>query len=319
MQIFISFYYSAHWNIFICFYYFMKLISDKKALTNFLYSIDRDKRKKTGFVPTMGALHEGHLSLVRRARSENDIVVCSIFVNPTQFNNKEDLAKYPRTLQADCELLGKVHCDIVFAPSTDEMYPESDSSVSDEFDFGQLEKVMEGVYRPGHFRGVAMIVNRLFNCVEANRAYFGEKDYQQLQIIRKLAQITNSQTEIIGCPIVREPDGLAMSSRNILLTLKERRIAPFIYQTLTRVKKISRNLSVQDAKQVVYDKFGMRKEFKLEYFEISDAETLQPLMEWKSGPMTPESPNIGLLRRIRAIGCIAVFLGKVRLIDNVFL
>ncbi len=260
----------------------------------------RQKSLKIGFVPTMGALHQGHLSLIERAKAENDIVIASIFVNPIQFNNKEDLQKYPRTLEKDSAMLQNAGCNAIFAPSVAEMYPQPDTTV---YDFGMLDKVMEGKFRPGHFNGVAVVVKRLFDIVMPDNAYFGEKDYQQLQIIKAMVAQKNLAVNIIPCPIVREADGLAMSSRNMRLTAEERLIAPFIYKTLSEAKEKAKQFSPSELTTWVLNQIKTQDMLKTEYFEIVDTSTLLPISKWD------ECEN--------AIGCIAVFLGSVRLIDNI--
>ncbi len=280
-------------------------------------NIAKSNGKTIGFVPTMGALHDGHIELVKRSKSENDITVCSIFVNPTQFNDLSDLEKYPRTLEKDSQLLAEVNCDFVFAPEVSEMYTAEelelkrqqieDKSWSNgqDVDFGILDKVMEGAHRPGHFNGVAQVVSKLFRIVEPNKAYFGQKDFQQLAIIRSMTAQLKMPIEIIGCPIVREADGLAMSSRNVRLTEKERAVAPLIYQTLSAVKEKANTLSVAELKNLAVKAIAQEPLMQLEYFEISDAATLAPidtLSETKS-----------------AVACIALKLGAVRLIDNMIL
>lgn len=257
--------------------------------------------KSIGFVPTMGALHRGHIELIRRSVGENDITGCSIFVNPIQFNNPEDLEKYPRTLETDVAMLQEAGCDIVFVPSVKEMYPEP---VTEKYDFGPLEQVMEGAHRPGHFNGVAVVVKKLFDIFQPDRAYFGEKDYQQLAVIRALVQLKNIPVEIVPCPTVREADGLAMSSRNRRLTPEERAIAPEIYRTLDLAADEAGLKSVEEVKQLGYDRLTVMG-FKVDYFEISDAATLQPVDAWDQAP--------------EIIGCVAAFLGNVRLIDNMIL
>jgi pantoate--beta-alanine ligase len=257
--------------------------------------------KSIGFVPTMGALHEGHLELMRRAKRENDLLAVSVFVNPIQFNNPDDLKKYPRDLEKDMRLLESVGCDVLFAPTVEEMYPEEE--VTEQFDFGKLETVMEGAFRAGHFNGVAVVVKRLFNIVEPDKAYFGEKDFQQLAIIQKLVEMEKMPLEVVPCPIVREKDGLAMSSRNERLTVSERAIAPFIYRTLQDAVKLKENKSPGEVKAWVTGKFSEKPEFELEYFEIAGDKALQPVSEWNNSEGT--------------VGFIAAFLGKVRLIDNI--
>lgn len=254
----------------------------------------------TGFVPTMGALHEGHLSLVKRAGSENDIVIVSIFVNPTQFNDKNDLLRYPRDLNADMEKLSHIKCDYVFAPSVEEIYPVPDTRV---FNFGHLETVMEGRFRPGHFNGVAQVVSRLFNIVKPDKSYFGLKDFQQLAIIRELVNQLKLSVNIIPCDIMREPDGLAMSSRNTLLSPKSRKAAPLIRQTLLKANELKRNKSVKEIKELVTAEIDSNPYLKTEYFEIVNETTLLPVHSW-------DEPY-------KKVGCIAVYSGRVRLIDNI--
>jgi pantoate--beta-alanine ligase len=253
-----------------------------------------------GFVPTMGALHEGHISLVNRAVSENRIVVVSIFVNPTQFNDKSDLDRYPRTLKSDLVLLEKTGCQLVFAPSAQEVYPEHDTR---KFDFGPLETVMEGKHRPGHFNGVAQVVSKLFAFVQPDRAYFGLKDFQQLAIIKEMVRQLKLDIEIVACPIVREASGLAMSSRNELLTAGERKNAAIISETLVMAKELSKQKSVNELENWVVETINKNVDLTVEYFEIVDEMYLQPVKSWDEN--------------CTKVGCIAVFCGKVRLIDNV--
>lgn len=260
----------------------------------------RAEGKTIALVPTMGALHEGHASLVRRSVAENDITVVSVFVNPTQFNDKNDLKNYPRTLEADCILLEKEGADIVFAPNVEEMYPEEDTRV---FTFAPLDTVMEGACRPGHFNGVAQIVSKLFYAVEPDRAYFGEKDFQQLAIIREMVRQLALGIEILGCPIVREPDGLAMSSRNALLSLEERERALTISQTLFRSLDYAGENSLAATRAFVEAGIDAVPGLALEYYRIVDGNTLQEVKEWG------DSDYI--------VGCIALFCGKIRLIDNI--
>lgn len=266
--------------------------------------------KSVGLVPTMGALHEGHLSLIRKAKEQNDIVVVSVFVNPIQFNNKEDLAKYPRTVEADCEKLASANADMAFIPSVEEMYPEP---VNTTYHFGPLEEVMEGPQRPGHFSGVAVVVRRLFDIVEPQRAYFGEKDYQQLAIIRNLIEQIHYPIEIVPCPIVRADDGLALSSRNMRLSAAARAMAPAIYATLCQAVEMAEYEEVEEVREWVVSTLASYHEvnpqpdglmFEPEYFEIVDAYTLQPIDNWDEAPKG-------------AVGCIAVWLDGVRLIDMV--
>jgi pantoate--beta-alanine ligase len=256
--------------------------------------------KSIGFVPTMGALHDGHLELMRRAKAENDILAVSIFVNPIQFSKPEDLEKYPRDVEKDKKLLESVGCDILFVPDVNEMYP---GVVNKTYDFGLLEKVMEGAFRSGHFNGVAIVVKKLFEIILPTRAYFGEKDFQQLAIIQKLVEIENIPVEIIPCPIVRESDGLAMSSRNERLTNEERKLAPFMYNTLTSVKQKVPSMNIADVQLMVKNMFKDQPGFTLEYFEIAEDTNLQPVSNWL------ETKGI--------VAFIAAYLGNVRLIDNI--
>ena len=258
----------------------------------------RTMGKTIGFVPTMGALHEGHLNLVSRAARENDLSSCSIFVNPIQFNNPEDLAKYPRTLDNDLILLEKAGCELVFVPSAEEMYPEP---VTKKFDFGPLERVMEGAHRPGHFNGVAIVVERLFNIIGPDRAYFGEKDFQQLRIIQSLVKMEGIPVEIVPCPIVRESDGLAMSSRNRRLSPDERRVAPWIYKTLLFAREHAGKILVPELKKICTAMLE-DKSFRVDYFEIAEPLGLQPIATWQE--------------TTAAMAFVAAFLGSVRLIDN---
>lgn len=260
----------------------------------------RAEGKSVGLVPTMGALHEGHASLVARSVAENGVTVVSVFVNPTQFNDKGDLERYPRTLDADCRLLERLGADCVFAPSVEEVYPEPDTR---EFDFAPLDKVMEGIYRPGHFNGVAQIVSKLFMYVEPDRAYFGEKDFQQLAIIREMVRQMDFKLTIVGCPIVREDDGLALSSRNALLTESQRRTALAISKTLFASVAYAKQHTLAETKQMVEQAIADTEGLELEYYEIVDGNTLQPLTAWDDASYV--------------VGCITVYCGKVRLIDNI--
>ncbi len=253
-----------------------------------------------GFVPTMGALHEGHLSLIKKAKAKNDIVVASIFVNPTQFNNTTDLEKYPKTIQKDIALLESVACDVLFYPTVNEIY--ANAITSENFNFGSLGNVMEGAFREGHFNGVATIVKRLFEIIKPTRAYFGEKDFQQLKIIKNLVSQHKIPVKIIGCPIFREKDGLAMSSRNQLLSKENRVAAPFIYKTLKKVKKKFKTEEIAKINTWVIQKFNNHPHLKLEYFTIANAKTLEEVSEKKTG------------KKHRVF--IAVFAGKIRLIDT---
>ncbi len=277
----------------------MKVFSSIKETISYLEQ-QRITEKSIGFVPTMGALHDGHLALMRRAKKENDLLVVSIFVNPVQFNNADDLKKYPHTPEEDTKKLESIHCDLLFAPNAEEMYPET---VTKQYDFGQLDKVMEGAFRPGHFSGVAIVVKKLFDIIRPDRSYFGEKDFQQLTIIKKMVAMEKIQVEIIPCPIVREPDGLAMSSRNRLLSAEERKVAPFIYKTLQEAKRRRNHLCANQLKQMIINIFEGNEQFRLEYFDIVNDETLQPIDGWND--------------KIGTVACVAIWLGSVRLIDNI--
>ena len=257
-------------------------------------------KQGVGFVPTMGALHAGHRSLVERARRENDTVVVSVFVNPTQFNDKNDLKNYPRTPEADCAILEAAGADIVFMPTVEDIYPEPDTR---EFDFGLVDKVMEGATRPGHFNGVAQIVSKLFMYVEPDRAYYGEKDFQQLAIIREMVRQEGFKLEIVGCPIVREQDGLALSSRNALLTDGQRHTALAISQSLFASVAYAKSHTLAETKQMVEEAIAATEGLELEYYEVVNGDTLQPVSSWDDAPYI--------------VGCITVYCGKVRLIDNI--
>ncbi len=259
----------------------------------------REQSKTTGLVPTMGALHQGHTSLVEKASAENDVTVVTIFVNPTQFNDPADLAQYPRTLDADLELLQTLQADLVFVPSVQEMYPDDDKRV---FDLGQLDKVMEGKHRKDHFNGVSQIVSKLLETIQPTRAYFGQKDFQQLVIVRRLVKLLDMDLEIVACPIIREKDGLAMSSRNIRLSKAERSLAPFIYLTLQQAREKKDALSPAEIQSWVIHQFEEHLLLKLEYFEIVEDKELRAVVDWD------EKGN--------KVGCLAVQLGEVRLIDN---
>lgn len=277
----------------------MKIVSSIKDLKNFL-ALEREKGKKVGLVPTMGALHAGHISLVKRCVAENDICVVSDFVNPTQFNDKHDLETYPRTLDADCALLEPVGCDYVFAPSVAEMYPEPDTRV---FNLGPVAEIMEGPRRPGHFNGVAQVVSKLFYIVEPDNAYFGEKDFQQIAVIREMVRQLNLPVHIVDCPIQREADGLALSSRNTRLTPEQRQKAPVIARTLKESTTFVPAKSVQEVIDYVVNTINQVPEMEVEYFEIVDGNTMQPIQNW-SDTTYP-------------VGCITVYCGEVRLIDNI--
>lgn len=253
-----------------------------------------------GLVPTMGALHAGHRSLIERARRENDTVVVSVFVNPTQFNNPTDLATYPRTEEADAAMLREAGVDYAFIPSVEEIYPEPDTRV---FDLGPVAEVMEGAMRPGHFNGVAQIVSKLFDFTRPTRAYFGEKDFQQIAVIRRMVELEGFDLEIVDCPIKREEDGLAMSSRNVRLTPEQRAIAPAIHNTLESSLDWARDHSVEETKRYVTEEINSFPQMEVEYYEIVNARTMQPIADWSE----TES----------AVGCVTVFCGDVRLIDNI--
>ena len=259
--------------------------------------------KTIGLVPTMGALHAGHISLIDRARKENDIVVVSVFVNPTQFNNPDDLRTYPRTEDADCRKLEAAGVDYAFIPSVEEIYPEEDTRV---FNLGAVADVMEGAMRPGHFNGVAQIVSRLFAMTRPTRAYFGEKDFQQIAVIRRMAELEGfDNIDIIACPIKREADGIALSSRNVRLSAHQREVAPAIHAILNESTGSPATLTVGQTIKSVIDKINAYPEMEVEYYQIVNPLTMQPIENWS------EAPD-GI-----AVGCITVYLGDVRLIDNI--
>ena len=279
----------------------MKLFEKIVDLQNELFEV-RKEGKKIGLVPTMGALHQGHASLVKRSVKENDVTVVSVFLNPTQFNDKADLERYPRNLDADCKLLEECHADYVFAPSVKEMYPTPDNR---QFNFPPVTTVMEGAKRPGHFNGVCQVVSRLFYIVRPDRAYFGEKDWQQIAVVKRLVKYINMNVEIVECPIVREADGLAMSSRNSLLSPEERAIAPNIYKVLKESVEYSRNHTVEETHNKVVSDINAIDGLEVEYFEIVDGNTLLDVKDWN------DSPYI--------VGCITVYCGHtpIRLIDHI--
>ncbi len=282
------------------FYGYMELICTASKARLMFNPISR--KGLAGFVPTMGALHEGHLELVRRAARENDTVIVSIFVNPNQFNDKSDLDRYPRNLEADLALLEPAGCHYVFAPSVEEIYPEPDTRI---FDFGGLDHVMEGKFRPGHFNGVAQVVSRLFDIVQPDKAYFGLKDFQQLAIISHMVRMLHLDVEIVPCPIVREASGLAMSSRNELLSADERVNAAKIYETLTRAMKLAGQVAVPQLIEWISGEINKNPFLDVEYIDIVDDKTLKPVSGWN------HSGGI--------VACAAVWCGKVRLIDNVII
>ena len=277
----------------------MEVIEYKAKLQKELQNL-AEKNKKIGFVPTMGALHKGHISLIQKSVNENDITVVSIFVNPTQFNDKNDLKNYPRFIDTDIELLKNTGCDFVFTPSVKEIYPEQDDRI---FNFGDLDKVMEGKHRHGHFNGVAQVVSKLFEIVNPDVAYFGKKDFQQYVIIKKMVNMLNMPIEIKACPIVRETDGLAMSSRNMLLTSEQRKNASFISDTLFKARNLTTQFSVEELKDWVVNTINTNPFLDVEYFDIVDDVKLKSITNWQ------EKNN--------KVGCIAVKIEKFRLIDNV--
>lgn len=280
----------------------MKLIQTKAEL-NTIVSALKLEDKSIGFVPTMGALHEGHLQLVRKAVSQNDITIVSIFVNPTQFNNKQDLASYPRTIDADAKLLASVGCSYVFAPDAQEFYSKEEMDSTFEFNFAGLDTVMEGKFRPGHFNGVVQVVSKLFKLVQAQRAYFGEKDFQQLAIIRHMVKEMHFDIEIVGCPVERAESGLALSSRNALLSSEERNLAASIYQVLDGSRAFAFETGVIDTQKAVVNAINQHDGLEVEYFDIVDGHTLQTVHFWEDSDYV--------------VGCITVYCGKVRLIDHI--
>lgn len=277
----------------------MEVVSKIQDLKAFL-SEERQQGKRIGLVPTMGALHAGHLSLVKRCVAENEVCVVSVFVNPTQFNDKHDLETYPRTLEQDCWLLESAGCQYVFAPSVEEMYPVPDTRV---FELGAVAAVMEGPRRPGHFNGVAQIVSKLFDIVEPDKAYFGEKDFQQIAVIRAMVKLLDLSVKIVDCPIQREEDGLAMSSRNTRLTPEQRQVAPLIARTLKDSLALVPIKGVQEVIDYVVNTINQEPMMKVEYYEIVDGNTMQPIQRWEDSDYP--------------VGCITVYCGEVRLIDNI--
>jgi pantoate--beta-alanine ligase len=279
----------------------MQIFTNQLDLSQYLKSFSNDTFT-IGFVPTMGALHAGHLSLLEQSFHNNSITICSIFVNPTQFNNPEDLAKYPRTLELDVAKIETISNKIiVYAPTVVDIY--QGKTVSQHFDYGGIENQMEGKFRPGHFDGVGTIVKRLFEIVKPTNAYFGKKDFQQLQIVKKLVEIEKLQVKIIGCEIYREPNGLAMSSRNERLPAVVRQKAGMIFETLNQAKTKFETQTPQEVTDWVYKKFDNQTDFELEYFQIANKNTLQPCLEKESN------------KKYRAF--IAVFANNVRLIDTI--
>lgn len=281
----------------------MRIIRKVAELLDFVGS-RKEQGDKIGLVPTMGALHAGHLSLVERAVSENACVIASVFVNPTQFNNANDFATYPRKEEEDFKLLAQAGVTAVFAPEVEEIYPGGpENQTRHEFDLGTAAEVMEGKYRPGHFQGVAQIVSLLFRLCRPDRAYFGEKDFQQIAVIRNMVRTEGIDVDIVACPIKRADDGLALSSRNALLSDSQRAIAPEIYKTLKYSVEYSKEHDVRSTHHTVVEHLDAQPDMRVEYFEIVDARTLLPIEEWD------ESPWI--------VGCITVYCGNVRLIDNI--
>ncbi|MBP5290735.1 MAG: pantoate--beta-alanine ligase [Paludibacteraceae bacterium] len=277
----------------------MQIIQTKAELEQTVAACKR-QGKSIGLVPTMGALHEGHASLIRRCVSENEVTFVSVFVNPTQFNNKEDLAKYPRDLMRDAELLSSINADFIFAPTPEEMYTSEEMNTTFQFDFGGLDQVMEGKMRPGHFNGVVQVVSKLFYMVQPDRAYFGEKDYQQLAIIRRMKDVMHFDIQIIGCPIVREASGLALSSRNERLSPAEKETAVNISRVLFASLDYAKTHSVSETEQWVISEINGIEGLEVEYYEIVDQTTLLPVQDFS-----------------HAIGCVTVYCGPVRLIDNI--
>ncbi len=280
----------------------MIIIRTAAALEEFI-AREKANGNSIGFVPTMGALHEGHLSLVERAVKENRISVVSVFVNPTQFNNPTDLATYPRDEESDFRLLATADVSAVFAPSVEEMYPGGPERYSKNFSLGTAAVVMEGKYRPGHFQGVAQVVARLFALVRPDRAYFGEKDFQQIAVLRNMVESEGIDVEIVACPIRRADDGLALSSRNALLTPGQRRLAPEIHRILEESREYALTHSLQATHDTVVESLDAVPGMRVEYFEIVDGRTLLPLQDWAESPWV--------------VGCITVYCGEIRLIDNI--
>lgn len=277
----------------------MQVLKTKNELVNLLNTYKKEG-KKIGFVPTMGALHQGHLSLVKESKKRSDITVVSIFVNPTQFNDPEDLKRYPRTLEEDVKLLEGVGCDVAFAPSVEEIYPEPDTR---KFDFGYIETVMEGARRPGHFNGVGQVVSRLFDIVQPDKAFFGMKDFQQVAIIRNMVKQLNYQLEIVPCPIIREESGLALSSRNTLLDEEHKKNAPHIYATLKKARNLASQMKVSELKEWIKNEIDRNPYLETEYVEIVDDTTLKVVNDWSEAGTK--------------VACVAVYAGKIRLIDNI--
>lgn len=277
----------------------MQIITTQKALREQIKAC-KQSNKTIGFVPTMGALHQGHASLIKESLKENEINIVSIFVNPTQFNNKEDLEKYPRNLQQDAEMLASLGVDFVFAPMPEEMYSTQELNTLFSFDFGGLDQVMEGKMRPGHFNGVVQVVSKLFRLIEPDRAYFGEKDFQQLAIIRRMVDILHFNIQIVGCPIVREKTGLALSSRNERLSEQDKQCAINISHILFESRQLTQCQTVTQVENWVIEQINRIDGLTVEYYQIVDQTTLLPARDFSN-----------------AIGCITVYCGSVRLIDNI--
>lgn len=279
----------------------MEVVHQIVELQNALFML-RKQGKKIGLVPTMGALHEGHASLVKQSVKDNDVTVVSVFVNPTQFNDKNDLKNYPRDLQADCALLEECKADFVFAPSVEEMYPVEDKR---HFEYPPVSTVMEGAHRPGHFNGVCQVVSRLFYIVRPDKAYFGEKDWQQIAVIKAMVRHLSLDVTIVECPIVRDADGLARSSRNTLLTPEERAIAPAIYKALKESVGYAKEHTVKETHDWTVEQINAVKGLEVEYFSIVDGNTLQDVSSWSDSPYV--------------VGCITVYCGHtpIRLIDHI--
>lgn len=280
----------------------MKVFRKIVDIQNELFAIRKEGKKAVGLIPTMGALHEGHVSLIKKSVKDNDITVVSIFLNPTQFNDKKDLERYPRDLKADCKLVEECGADMVFAPEVEDIYPMPDMR---HFEFPPITTVMEGAHRPGHFNGVCQVVSRLFNIVRPNRAYFGEKDWQQIAVVKRLVKYINSDVQIVECPTVREEDGLAKSSRNSLLASDERAIAPKIYEALKNSVEYAKTHTVQETHDKVIADINIVDGLDVEYFEIVDGDTLLNVDSWEASSYV--------------VGCITVNCGKipVRLIDHI--
>lgn len=278
----------------------MHIFKTKKEINGFVKQLQNNKQT-IGFVPTMGALHSGHLSLVESALTQTDVVVVSIFVNPTQFNNPNDLKNYPRDLQKDAEMLENIGCHVVFAPSEKEIYPQEDTR---NFELNGLDKNMEGVFRPGHFNGVAKVISLMLDIIPADKAFFGLKDFQQVAVVKQLVKNLKLKTEIVSCPTVRENDGLAKSSRNLLLTPEHRNNASIIYKALSEIAK-NKHETIDKIKEMISQKINQSGLFKVEYLEIVNPETLLPVSNEK--------------KEQQWVACIAVWAGDVRLIDNVII